>query len=84
MLVMKVAIHSRPVMVPSVRSDISVRRADVADCVGEGVDMPTPLGRWVRTAAGATGGTVNAGQREPLDHLALFRGEAQADHTVLN
>src|SRR3954471_11452717 len=45
MLVMKVAIHSRPVMVASLRSDHSDGRANVEDAFGVDADMTTPLGR---------------------------------------
>ena len=66
---------------PSLRGGIPLSRADIDDRSGEATDMPTPLDRGVRTASGATGDTVNAQTREPLDHPAYFRGEAQADHT---
>src|ERR671938_308210 len=47
MLVMNVAIHSRPVMRASLRAGISARRADADadDPFGDDTDMPTPIGR---------------------------------------
>src|SRR5919202_3310051 len=52
MLVTNVAIHNRPVMRASLRGGISARRADADDPFGDDMDMPTPLGRRVRTASG--------------------------------
>src|SRR4051794_369272 len=82
MLVMKVAIHSRPVMRASLRSDISAGRSDAEDAFGEDTDMPTPLGTQGWTPCGRRGARSSR-RAGPLDRPAGFRGEAQADRTVL-
>src|SRR4051812_11906638 len=80
MLVMKVAIHSRPVMRASLRRESSAGRSDAEDAFGADTDMPTPLGTQERTPCGRRGRGSSRGAR-PLDRPAGFRGEARADRT---
>src|SRR3954447_12293509 len=84
MLVMKVMIHSTPVMVASLRGGICIGRTDAEDRFGEDTDIADSYSRaQVRTRPRRDGGKVNTAEREPLDHPAGFWGEAPADHTAL-
>src|SRR5919202_3196597 len=64
MLVMNVAIQSRPVMRASLGAGISARRADADDPFGDDMDMPTPLGRRDGPRRARQGDQVNAAERD--------------------